>query len=636
MRSSFPALRPSVRRVSQFLLLIGALLVSTHALALDFTPHGTQPGLLWALEEPDACSSCHRGFSGTAPEYMPHSTWSGSMMANATRDPLFWAALDVANKDFPGVGDFCLRCHTPPGWLNGRVVKAVGGGTSGPGGASGCQLTGDYDNFDSKGNDYSGLTCHFCHRMMPTGPNGEPGMIGNANTWIDNTTTCTNPDGSQYGGPCRRGPYTYTTGMLEPPHGWVKSEYHEQSQICGSCHDVSTPDTDEGPLKTLVLEGGVATTRPMPVERTYSEWSSSLFADTIYRDGLGEGPSGTPAFARAQQCQSCHMRSSQDPTAKACNQNPDGSRTGNLPVHEFVGANTWIPGIIKVEYANNVTGFGREADYERTITSARAMLASSASVETSILAYTAPTAGAAGSISVRVKVTNLSGHKLPTGYAEGRRMWLNVKAVSATDAVVAESAAYDPLTADLTIDPQAKIYETLQGIWTPGSPGECKIEEAGKAQFHFVLNNCIRKDNRIPPLGFRPVTPGDPNGDELRPVGYSYPETSPGSGVLVNYDTTDYTFTLPAGTDRPIHVDAELKFQMSSKDYIEFLRDQATEPPAIPAENTLCAGGPGRPFDIGPQSASRGEYMYALWNNPTYGRSPPETAGNVSTVTTPN
>lgn len=622
--------------IARAVIALALFVLSANALAIDFTPHGTQPGLAWALEDPQSCMACHRGFSGNSPQFMPHSTWGGSMMANAARDPLFWAALDVANKDFPGAGDFCLRCHTPPGWMNGRVVKAIGGGSSGPGGASGCQLTGDFNDDDNKGNDYAGITCHFCHRMMPTGPGGQAGMIGNANIWIDNATSCTTPDGSVYGGPCRRGPYTYANGMLEAPHGWVKSAYHEDSTLCGSCHDVTTPDTDVGPLKTLVLEGGVTTTRPMPIERTYSEWNSSLFSDAIYRDGLGEGASGTPAIARAQQCQSCHMRSSVDATAKACNQNPDGSRTGNLPVHEFAGANTWIPAIIKAEYANSVTGFGREADYDRTIASAQAMLAAAAQVQTSILSYTAPTAGSAGSISVRVKVTNLSGHKLPTGYSEGRRMWLNVKALSATNAVVGESAAYDPLTAELTLDGQAKVYETLQGIWTPGSPGECKIEDAGKAQFHFVLNNCIRKDNRIPPLGFHPASASDPNADEMRPVGYTYAETSAGSGTLVNYDTSDYVFTLPAGTARPIQVKAELKFQVSSKEYIEFLRDQAITAPIIPAENTLCAAGPNRPFDVGPQSVSRGEYMFQLWTNPTYGKSPPETAGSVSSITSPN
>ena len=51
-------------------------------------------------------------------------------------------------------------------------------------------------------------------------------------------------------------------------------------------------------------------------------------------------------------------------------------------------------------------------------------------------------------------------------------------------------------------------------------------------EFPSVLNNCVAKDNRIPPRGFRPATSGDPNGEDLRPVGYSYPETSPGSGVL--------------------------------------------------------------------------------------------------------
>ncbi len=619
-------------------MLCVVVFAATSALALDFTPHGTQPGLLWALEEPDACSSCHRGFSATRPDFMPHNTWGGSMMANAARDPLFWAALDVANKDFPGAGDFCLRCHTPPGWLNGRVVKTIGGGTTGAGGASGCQLTGNYNASEGKANDYAGITCHFCHRMMPSGPANQPGMIGNANIWIDNATECETPDGLSYGGPCRRGPYSYSDGMLDPPHGWVKSEYHASSTLCGTCHDVTTPDTDEGPLKTLVLEGGVATTRPMPIERTYSEWNRSLFSDLIFRDGMGEGITSTPAIAESRQCQDCHMRSSEDPTALACNQNPAGSRAGNLPMHEFAGANAWIPKIIQTEYTAIGSGLGtsRAADYDRTIANAREMLASSAKVETSITAYTAPTTSVAGSVAVRVKITNLSGHKLPTGYGEGRRMWLNVKAVSSSNAVVAESAAYDAVTAELTMDKQAKVYETLQGIWTPGTPGECRIEEGGKKQFHFVLNNCIRKDNRIPPLGFRPKTTEDPNGDETRPVGYTYPETSPGSGTLVNYDEADYTFTLPAGTARPIRIDARLNFQIASKDYIEFLRDQAIEAPAIPAENLLCKDGPGRPFDIGPQSLSRGQYMFELWSNPAYGKSPPETAGIQSSVTTPN
>ena len=94
----------------------------------DFTPAATQPGLNFPIQSSDSCAGCHAP-SGTPPlvadHVMPYPTWSGSMMANATRDPVFWAALDVANHDVPGVGDFCLRCHATKGWTAGRVVKTA-------------------------------------------------------------------------------------------------------------------------------------------------------------------------------------------------------------------------------------------------------------------------------------------------------------------------------------------------------------------------------------------------------------------------------------------------------------------------------------------------------------------------------
>jgi hypothetical protein len=611
-----------------------AVFAAAPASALDLTPHGTQPLLQTSLEPASNCIGCHRGFKSPNNQFLPHSTWQGSMMANATRDPLFWAALDVANKDYPGAGDYCLRCHTPTGWLGGRVLKKGDGTMQPSNGASGCQLTGDYNDDDDFENDYGGVSCHYCHRMMPAGPQGQPFEIGNANAWIDDASTCITPNGDEYGGPCRRGPYSYVNYVLEPPHGWQRSPLHESSALCGSCHDVSTPDTDQGPLKTLILENGATTTRPFPIERTYSEWQRSLFADLIFRDGLQTTAPGQPALAKSQQCQACHMPTSNDPLAQACTLNEEGSRTGNLPVHTFVGANTWIPAIIKTIYAG-AGGFNRPDDYDRAIAWARAMLQSSATVTTTVTAYTAPTAGTPGSVTVRVRTTNLSGHKLPTGYSEGRRMWLNVKAFGANNALISESGAYDAATGVLTEDNQIKIYEVLQGIWDATPPGVCRTESGGQKRFHFVLNNCIAKDNRIPPLGFRPRTAADPSGDEVRPVNYSYAETASGSGTLVNYDDTVYTFVLPAGTSRPVRIEANLRHQIASKDYIEFLRNQATTAPVIPAENTLCAGGPGRPFTVGPQSQSRGEFLFSLWNDPAYGKSPPETAAT-STVLTGN
>jgi hypothetical protein len=42
-----------------------------------------------------------------------------------------------------------------------------------------------------------------------------------------------------------------------------------------------------------------------------------------------------------------------------------------------------------------------------------------------------------------VRVTNQTGHKLPTGYPEGRRIWINLKAYDGQGTLVSESGAYD-------------------------------------------------------------------------------------------------------------------------------------------------------------------------------------------------
>ena len=81
---------------------------------------------------PALCATCHGGYDN-GHNIRPSTTWAGSMMANAGRDPIFWAALDVANNDLPGIGEWCLRCHSPSGWLDGRVTPPAGS-------ADGCSL----------------------------------------------------------------------------------------------------------------------------------------------------------------------------------------------------------------------------------------------------------------------------------------------------------------------------------------------------------------------------------------------------------------------------------------------------------------------------------------------------------------
>lgn len=576
--------------------------------ALDFTPHGTQPTLTHALIASSSCSGCHASNSGTNPTFQPYNTWSGSMMANATRDPLFWAALDIANHDVPGVGDYCLRCHTPTGWYGGRVVKTGIGTVDG---SNGCLLTGDHDDPDDFGNDYGGATCHFCHRLVPTGPADQPALIGNANVQLDDA-----PCPGSFDEPCRRGPYDYTDGNPTPPHPWAHSAYLGSSAMCGSCHDVTTPDTSAGPLRTLRTAAGVDSGLPFPVERTYSEWSQSLFADLIFRDSFGDPISDVPALVRGESCQQCHMPISDDPGARACSFCTSGSRAGELPIHELAGGNAWMPQVLKGEYG---AALNREVAFDQTTAAARRMLSESAALALTKQTYTAPTPMLAGQLILQAKVTNLSGHKLPTGYAEGRQMWLEVVVRDGADTLLFQSGSYDDATATLNADPQLRTYEVRHGIWDSGSL-TCKTTDGlGREMFHFVLADCIASDTRIPPLRLRPVRPGDPGGLELNAVGRNYPPIAP--GVLSNVDVAGYTVPLPAGSVAPFQVTARLRYQTASRAYAEFLRDQAIDH-TFPSENLLCTGGPGRPFTVGPQNDSRGVHAYALWQK--YGRSPPE------------
>jgi hypothetical protein len=157
-----------------------------------------------------------------------------------------------------------------------------------------------------------------------------------------------------------------------------------------------------------------------------------------------------------------------------------------------------------------------------------------------------------------VEVTNETGHKLPSGYPEGRRVWIGVRAYDAADSLVYESGAYDPATGVLTHDPDLKVYEIHGGISTRlasivGVP-------AGPS-FHFVLNDTVYMDNRIPPRGFANV-----NFETVQspPVGYAYADGAYSDSTLYVLEET------------ATRVDVTLYYQSTSKEYIEFLRDENT------------------------------------------------------------
>jgi hypothetical protein len=550
--------------------IAAVLAAATIGFGGPLTDRGTQPGPAYPLLGSSSCAGCHANYDA-AEHIEPWNTWSGSMMAQASRDPLFWAALDVANNDVPGAGAFCLRCHVSRGWLAGRA-EPPGGGTDG------CDLQG---NIDQAGNDFDGVNCHLCHRMMinESPPAGEAAAYSeNAQFWLDDSDC----DGA--GEPCRRGPYDYPDGP-QAPHAWAYSFFHVESELCGTCHNVTSPVNN-------LVEDGTDTGIPFPIERTFREWQQSDYAP------------GGPDF---EPCQGCHMPDAvAEPSHASSHLLYD--RSGDMAVHQFAGGNAWIPEVLRGEYP----GLGIDASLVATRDWALDMLQNrSATVELTL----DPSAVAGGTLDAEVRVTNLTGHKLPTGYPEGRRMWIALEARDGSGNPLWQSGAYDPLTGVLSEDPQIKVYHAEAGIWNHNGDERCDtVDGTGLPMFHFVRNDCYAVDNRIPPKGFWGGS--DPS---TRPRNYEYPELMPGTGLLVNYDLTSYTIPVPAGTTGPLTVTATLRYQTASKEYVEFLLRESDSEGF--ADDCI-------PRSSGPPGMTRGEILHDAWSR--YDRSPPVDMGTAT------
>ncbi len=491
----------------------------------DWTMPGTQELTLnVSLAPGDTCSGCH-GYYDDAIE--PYSNWAASMMGQATRDPVWYAAMAIANQDADFAGDLCLRCHTPNGWLHGKSVPTDGSA------------------LDVFNGDMDGVGCHFCHRMVDpvadaANPAEDTGILAALTTAIP-----VEPHSAQYvvdPDDRRRGPFNL--GANFPYHEWRKSPFHQDSALCGTCHDVSNPAYTKQLDGTFVLNPTNAEHPThikgeyFPVERTYSEWANSQFAlEEIELGGLFGGNK-----TAVSSCQDCHMP---DGSGEAAAPQWGAQFRNDQPLHFFNGGNTWVLKAIRSLYPDFETGL-TAVQVDNSIARAVGMLKNSAVLEASIKGN-----------QLNVRVLNNTGHKLPTGYPEGRRMWLNVRYLDGGGNLIVERGGYDANSATLTTS-NTTVFEAELGVDAAVAAATGVPEGVG---FHFALNNVIHKDNRIPPRGFTNAAfeaAGAPVMDEE---------------YLDEQYWHDSLFGMPAGT---ADIQVRLFYQTTSKEYIEFLRDNNT------------------------------------------------------------
>ena len=492
----------------------------------DFHEPGTQPTTLQnSILDSTNCSSCHSGWD-EAQE--PYRRWAASMMGQAGRDPIFYAALTVANQDAAEAGQLCLRCHAPGAWLDGRCAPADGSG------------------LDPAQGDLDGVTCNFCHRLVD--PVYQPGWSPPVDQSILSALTeppVFSPHTGQYvidPYDRRRGPFDLGPGFGY--HAWEQSHFHFDARLCGTCHDVSNPafsrQTDGSYQLNAVNQPHPTQekTDEFPIERTYSEWTQSDYSkrmiDTQGRFGGDQN--------LVSSCQDCHQPKI---TGTACIPVLGGAVRQDLPQHNFNGSNSWVLRAVRALFPDSQTGLSAARVTASELRN-KGMLTNG----TDLLLST----DAGG---LRVRVVNHCGHKFPTGYGEGRRAWVNVKFFDATGALVAERGHYDSATAVLT-GGDTKVYELFHGL------DATMAGQTGLAQgqtFHFVLNNMVVKDTRVPPQGF---TNAGFDTIQDTPVGASYSDEQYWDDTL---------FTLPAGA---VSAEVNLYHQTTSKEYIEFLQNTNT------------------------------------------------------------
>ncbi len=639
-------------RIACLKLMVVSLLLAASAHAADTVPTdiqmpGTQPGEVAGFESPGKCANCHAAYNDAntigEPQDEPVTGWRGGAMGNAGRDAIFWATVAVSEQDFDGSGDLCIRCHSTGGWYDGRSTPTDGSGLA--------------------ASDDDGVDCDACHSMAnPDNTEHQGVMISpfTANCSDDPIVpagTCESASEGYYGGGMlsiwdggkKLGPYAETVAR----HGFEQSRFQRDVDYCGSCHDVSNPAVGDlapnhgaqftaPPVVSSGILGGpvedkAAFNNPPyaygVIERTFSEYKASAFPttrvgdfnslptdlkvaggslDVTYQAAImaaeeaqehggiaGDYADGTPRFF---SCQSCHMR----PVESAGANKNDAEVREDLPSHDHTGGNYWFADITKYQdnkgtllFGGGLTAVQIEAlglGQQRAI----GHLQQAASLQVS------------GNI---LKVVNLTGHKLISGYPEGRRMWVNIKWYDTGDVLLREDGAYGQIGAtvsnpsggpDVNVESildldgaNTRIYEAHYAVtkdWAvtiealhgadfelsydrlsgnvvctvgdfllddsdPGKKDGCKGDYLDT--FHFTLNNHVSMDNRIPPYGMSYdialkrntlPSPVDQYGGGA-------------SGSIYNY-WDEISLNPPLNAD---HALIELLYQGTSWEYIQFL-----------------------------------------------------------------
>jgi hypothetical protein len=404
----------------------------------------------------DRCTSCHNALkTPDGVDVSVGTAWRGSMMANAARDPYWQASVRSECTEHPtasaAIENKCALCHMPMASVEMRAAGRPA------------------DVFEHLAKDrqgsplgrlaMDGVSCTACHQIADKG-------LGQSSSFSGGFVTDTKAEPGQRTilGSFEVDKNRNDLMKLSSGFGCAKSTHLASAEYCATCH-------------TLYTRGPDAASE-LPEQVPYLEWKHS-------------------SHSPAATCQSCHMPRVKD--------TPIASRNGQnrpfLGQHMFQSGNFLVPAMLDSR---------RD---ELAVTARSAELAATAEKSVEYLKKSAARLGIAGvevsgdKLTAEVAVTNLAGHKLPTGYPS-RRVWIHFVVKGANGTTVFESGAlqadgairgndndsdatrYEPHYREIDSQDQVQIYESIM------ASAEGKVTTGLLTAVRYV------KDNRLLPTGF--------------------------------------------------------------------------------------------------------------------------------------
>lgn len=406
------------------------------------------------------CSACHDNLKDrNGADVSFNALWNGSMHAVVSIDPYFLASVRHEDVSHPtlktAIEDKCSTCHLPMARLTaratGQTTTFLGEGSANPS----SPLHALYKD---------GVSCLVCHQIRADGLGTPTSFSGGYQ--IDTQTTTSKR--------LLYGPFELDAAMKAIMQSATnlsvdQSDHMGNSEFCAACHTLYTSPVDrDGKLSQVQF----------PEQVPYLEWKQS-------------------SLVTKKSCQSCHT-----PVASGDAKISTLSSQARSPVslHTFTGGNAYMLRLLKDNAQDLKTTALQEqldASIQRTTTQLQQQTA----------ALNISASQASGELNLKVKVANLTGHKLPTGFPS-RRTWLHVVLKDANGKVIFKSggwqadgsiigndndqnpASFEPHYTLIQSSDHVQIYEAilkdLDGKLTTGV-----IQAAG-----------YLKDNRLLPGGF--------------------------------------------------------------------------------------------------------------------------------------